>query len=69
MDLRGETNQLLIELFRKEENMHKVLWDAVIKCNAAREGHNADERPAYCAGCPLGSECAKVDDKESKEVK
>lgn len=50
--------------------MHKVLWDSIIKCRIHRVSrHNKDERAAYCAGCPLGSECGEVDEQEAKEGK
>jgi len=50
--------------------MHKVLKDAIIKCRMHRVmRHNRDEWAAYCAGCPLGLDCTKFDDKVKKEVR
>jgi len=51
--------------------MHKVLWDAVIEC---RKTLSSKERSikgwqAYCAGCPLGSECGEIDEQERLERK
>lgn len=49
--------------------MHKVLWNAVIKCRKQSDNVKISESIAYCAGCPLGSECAEIDEQERKTVR